>query len=370
MTGCSDCRSPIPVATLRRPLRTFFTGSLCLLLTAFCTPLSMAEERVFEVGALYWSMNIPGQVAMRKGLEAELARVNASSGGTTLRLTAHVAGDDDSGIERQIAQMNALVDAGVDIIIVQPTDNAALTAPLRRANKQGIPVIAYDQYISGGKLTAYLTSDNYQAGYLNGEYIAHLFEDTKTIQLILVEYPHVSSTVERVNGFLDALGERKQPYRILRTYTAVEPVSGKAAGESILRDFSEKNSVDVVFTVNDGGGLAVVDVLAAAGRDEIVVATIDGDPASIENIEKGRLTRIDCAQFCGALGAEAMKAAHQVLEGKAVPAHTLIPVFPITAETRSRYDGWMGEIPASFKKPWPSKNPMWNGSPRAVSKRD
>lgn len=370
MTESFDGRSPSPPTPPQRPLRHLITAFCCVILTAACTLSSTADERVLEVGALYWSMNIPGQVAMRKGIEAELARINNTSDSPTLRLTAHVAGDDASGIERQIAQMNALVDSGVDIIIVQPTDNAALTAPLRRANRLGIPVIAYDQYISGGKLTAYLTSDNYQAGYLNGEYIAHLFDDTRTIQLILVEYPHVSSTVERVNGFLDALGERKQPYRILRTYTAVEPVSGKVAGESILRDFSEKNSVDVVFTVNDGGGLAVVDALAAAGRDEIVVATIDGDPASIENIEKGRLTRIDCAQFCGALGAEAMKAAHQVLEGESVPAHTLIPVFPITVETRSQYDGWMGPIPPSFKKPWPSKDPVWNGSPRAVSQRD
>lgn len=370
MVGCFDCHSTALEAPSRRSLRAFIAGALCALLVTIFPQHSVANERTFDVGALYWSMNIPGQVAMRKGLEAEFARINNADNDTTLRLTAHVAGDEESGIERQIAQMNALVDADVDIIIVQPTDNAALTAPLRRANAKGIPVIAYDQYISGGKLTAYLTSDNYQAGYLDGEYIAYLFEDTETIQLILVEYPHVSSTVERVNGFLDALGERKQPYRILRTYNAVEPTSGKIAGESILRDFPDKGSVDVVFTVNDGGGLAVVDTLAAAGRDEIVVATIDGDPASIENIEKGRLTRIDCAQFCGALGSEAMKMAYRVLQGKKVPSHTLIPVFPISKETRDRYDGWMGEIPSAFEKPWPSKSPEWSGTPRAASPRE
>ncbi len=346
---------------------------LLLVVNAVLSPAAGAEERPLQVGVLYWSMNIPGQVAMRQGLEEELKRINQAvtkNNGPTLALTAHVAGDDESGIERQIEQMNELVDAGMDIIIVQPTDNAALTGPLRRANARNIPVIAYDQYISGGKLTAYLTSDNYQAGYLDGEYIAHIFEDSKTIKLILVEYPHVSSTVERVNGFLDALGERKQPYTILRTYNAVEPVSGKRAGEAILKDFPDKHSVDVVFTVNDGGGLAVVDVLAGAGRQEVTVATIDGDPASIKNIESGRLTRIDSAQFCGALGAEAMKTAYRVLQGKDVPAHTLIPVFPITRETRNRYPGWMGDIPAPFEKPWPSRTPTWVGAPRAATARE
>ncbi len=356
-----------------RPLRSCGTAMLLLLLCTLPHARALAEDTVIEVGALYWSMNIPGQVIMRKGLEAELARINeqaTTTGAPKLHLISHVAGDDEAGIERQIAQMNALVEADVDIIIVQPTDNAALAAPLRRANERDIPVIAYDQYISGGKLTAYITSDNYQAGYLDGEYIAHLFDDTKTVKLILVEYPHVSSTVERVNGFLDALGERKQPYTILRTYNAVEPIAGARAGKAILEHFPERNSVDVVFTVNDGGGLAVVDELAAAGRHEIAVASIDGDPASIKNIEEGRLTRIDSAQFCGALGAEAMKTAYRVLQGNTVPSHTLMPVFPITKETRDRYTGWLGAIPESFEKPWPSKTTTWSGTPKAASARE
>ena len=35
----------------------------------------------------------------------------------------------------------------------------------------------------------------------------------------------------------------------------MESVEGRQAGAAILRDFPQKGSVDVVFTVNDGGGL-------------------------------------------------------------------------------------------------------------------
>jgi ribose transport system substrate-binding protein len=145
---------------------------------------------------------------MRKGLEKEAAAINsraASSGKPSVKLITRVAGDGYTGIENQIKQMNEIIKSGVDIIIVQPTDNAALAEPLRAANRAGIPVVAYDQYISGGTLAAYRTSDNYQAGYLDGEYIASKFPAGKEIKVVLVEYPHVSSTVERVNGFLDAL---------------------------------------------------------------------------------------------------------------------------------------------------------------------
>ena len=177
-----------------------------------------ADASEFQVGVLDWSMNIPGQVAMRKGLETETAEINKAAqanGKPAIRLEVREAGDGEVGI----------------------------------------PVVAYDQYISGQK-----------------------------------------------------------------------------AAKEILHDFPQTGTIDVVFTVNDGGGLSVVKVLATAGRSEIMVATIDGDPTSVNNIIDRRLTVIDAAQFCGPLGAEAMKAAYTLLTGGKPPNHALIPVFPVTLE--------------------------------------
>lgn len=314
-------------------------------------------------------MNIPGQVAMRQGLEAEAERINRAaraSGGRGVALKHEVAGDGPAGVERQIAQMFAAVKAAPDVIVVQPTDNAALAEPLRAANRAGIPVVAYDQYISGGKLAAYVTSDNRQAGYLDGEYIAALFPGERPLRLVLVEYPLVSSTVERLNGFLDALRDHRRAYTVLKTYEAVEPVAGRKVGAEILRDFPARGSIDAVFTVNDGGGLAIVDALARAGRDEIAVASIDGDPASVDNIRAKRLTKIDAAQFCGPLGAEAMKVAYAIAKRETVPKQVLVPVFPITAETLGKYPGWLGPIPESFRKPWPAQQADWEGRVHSI----
>lgn len=334
------------------------------LLAGSALAAASADAKPFRIGALYWSMNIPGQVAMRKGLEAEAARLNAEARSRHERgieLFPAVAGDGPAGVEKQIAQMHAMIAARPDVIIVQPTDNAALAGPLKAANLAGIPVVAYDQYISGGKLAAYITSDNRQAGYLGGEYMAASFPGDKPLRLVLVEYPLVSSTVERLNGFLDALRDQGKSFTILKTYQAVEPIAGRKAGNQILRDFPARGSIDVVFAVNDGGGLAVVDVLAQAGRNEIALASVDGDQASVRNIRTRRLTRIDSAQFCGPLGAIAMKTAYAIARGHAVAPHILVPVFPITAETLTRYPGWSGPIPASFEKPWVAKQRLWKG---------
>lgn len=327
-------------------------------------PLFVFAKDSFKIGVLYWSMNIPGQVAMRKGLEAEAKKIQESAKKEKLpsiELIEYVAGDGDIGIQNQISQFEALLKSKVDAIVVQPTDSSALVPQLKKANSLRIPVVAYDQYITEGELASYVTSDNYQAGYLNGEYVAAKFPRNKQIKIVIVEYPLVSSTVERVNGFIDALNEYKVDYVILKTYFAVEPISGAKAGEDILRDFPQKGSIDVVFTINDGGGLSVAKKLMEAKRDEIFMATIDGDPLSVELIRKGSIIKIDSAQFCGALGAVALRNAYDLLLGKKVTKHILVPTFPITKESIDVYTGWLGEIPREYKKAWSSNKPIWYG---------
>ncbi len=341
------------MAVLKRFL--FILSLLCPLLCQ-----AAAEKKTYRVAALYWSMNIEGQVAMRKGLEEQVSAIN-KAGAIEIKLSPFIAGDGDEGIKKQIDQMNKAVAQKFDLIIIQPTDNAALSKALKRANKVGIPVVAYDQYIVDGELASFITSNNYQAGALAGEYIGSLYQNESEIKIVLVDYPNVSSTIDRVQGFFDALKEQKQKYRVIGNFEAVEPVGGRIAGEQILKHFPNKNSIDVVFTINDGGGLPVADALYKAGRNEVKIATIDGDPKSVENIKNSKLTVIDSAQFCAEIGRESARQAANVLQGKSVSKKVLVPTFPVTKETLSLYPGWMGTVPKSFAKPWLAQH-KWDNS--------
>lgn len=348
----------------RPPLALLALAAMVFLCAASRAARSPTRQAPLQIGVLVWSPTIPGQIAMRRGLEEEAAALSRRDQ-RGIDLFIRVAGDGPDGQERQIAQMRAFVAQGVDAIIVQPTDGAALVAPLQEANAAGIPVIAYDQYIAEGRLAAFLTSDNRQAGVLDAEVIAHAFPDTHTIRLVLVEYPNVTSTVERLDGFLDTLTALKQPFHVLATYKAVEPAAGRRVGARILRDFPKPGSIDVVFTVNDGGGVAVVDTLLAAGRTEIRVASIDGDPTAVARIKSGTMNLVDAAQFCGGLGRATMRTTYKLLRGENVPPVQYLPTFPITAETAPLYHGWAGALPAAFDKPWPSRRPRWSPALKA-----
>ncbi|MDD2698878.1 MAG: substrate-binding domain-containing protein [Arcobacteraceae bacterium] len=319
----------------------------------------------FKIAALYWSMNIEGQVAMKKGVEAQVEVINKKAKQTnkkTITLIEYVAGDGEAGMENQLKQFRDAIAKKVDAIVVQPTDNAVLIPALKEANKAHIPVIAYDQYISQGILESFVTSDNYQAGFLNGEYVAHLFKGKKQLSIALVEYPYVSSTIDRVDGFIDALEKYKIKYKIVKRYEAVEPKKGKEVGLAILKDFPKKGSLDLTFCINDGGCLSVVNEFLNENRLDIAVATVDGDPKSVKLLQENKLIKIDSAQFCGPIGSVALQTAYEKLLGKKIKKIILVPVFPITKETQKLYPGWLGPIPQKFKKPWYSQTPIWDNT--------
>ncbi len=299
---------------------------------------------------------------MRQGLESQAKEINAKAkktGTPTINLIHHIAGDGADGVKNQISQFNSLIKQKVDLIVVQPTDNAALSGSLKKANQANIPVIAYDQYIIGGELKSFITSNNYQAGFLAGEYLASKFKDKKKVKLIVVQYPKVSSAIDRVDGFFDAFKESSKTYEVVGTYEAVEPSGGKAVGKEILKSFPKKGSFDAIFTINDGGGISVVKELKKAGRDEILHATVDGDPKSIANLKEANLTVINSAQFCAEIGRQSIRQGYKFLLGQKISKKILIPTFPITKETIDRYTGWNGKIPAPFKKPW-KRNSEWS----------
>ncbi|AFY01054.1 substrate-binding domain-containing protein [Bdellovibrio bacteriovorus] len=307
-----------------------------LILTA-----GVSQARTYNVAVLYWSMKIPGQVAMREGFEEEVTAYNKANEENKIKLTPYVAGEGREGLLKQIEQLDLAVKSAPDAIVIQPADITILSRGVQDANSKNIPVFVYDQYIINAKMTSYISSDNYQAGWDNGLYIDSQFPPDKVLRIVPFEYFRVSATVERMDGFFDALRSRDRKFTVLGHFEAVEPVGGLKAAQEYMKKF-KRGSVDVIFTNNDGGGLIIVKTLWDDGRKKLIHATVDGDPASIENIKNKKMTVIDSAQFCGELGRETARTMIQFFQNGKVEPVKFIPTFPVTLETLKNYPGWMG----------------------------
>ncbi|CAN5129399.1 sugar ABC transporter substrate-binding protein [soil metagenome] len=74
----------------------------------------------------------------------------------------------DGDAAAQQSQAESALAAGARVLVLDPVDSAAAVSIVVAANAQGVPVIAYDRLVTGGKLAFYVSFDNEKVGSLQG----------------------------------------------------------------------------------------------------------------------------------------------------------------------------------------------------------
>ncbi|HZK26552.1 MAG TPA: substrate-binding domain-containing protein [Thermoclostridium sp.] len=67
---------------------------------------------------------------------------------------------------RQIEQIYAIVEEGIDCLVIIPYDKDGLSQCIKAAKKKGIPVLSYDRLIKNSDVDAYISFDGVQVGKL------------------------------------------------------------------------------------------------------------------------------------------------------------------------------------------------------------
>lgn len=91
-------------------------------------------------------------------------------------------------MEEQIAQMDYFIQKEMDVIVVvmvaSDEDESGLIEAVGRAQKAGIPVVAYDRLILNADVDLYISFDNVQVGRLMAEHMQeHLGEGGELLQV-------------------------------------------------------------------------------------------------------------------------------------------------------------------------------------------
>lgn len=128
-------------------------------LLALFTLISLASAQT--VGLSLSTLNNPFFVTLRDGAQAA-----ADEAGIEL-----IVVDAQDSVSKQISDIEDLVQRGVDVLIINPTDSDAVVPAVMAANEASVPVIAVDRGVSGGQLAYFIASDNVAGGALAAEYI-------------------------------------------------------------------------------------------------------------------------------------------------------------------------------------------------------
>jgi ribose transport system substrate-binding protein len=192
-------------------------------------------------------------------------RAEAKVSGLVDQMTILNRNTDTNG---QIEDLRTLIAAGVDAIVLNPTDRVALNEVIKEATDQGIVVVAVDQAVD--EPSAYvLSNDQEEYGYLGMKWLAEkLGGEGKVVYMRGIE--GVPADTDRDNGVRRALEEFPGVEVVAETFTGWAQATG---AEQIQAIFNSGQEFDGVWT--SGIDSTIVDAFIAAGRE--FVPTVGAD---------------------------------------------------------------------------------------------
>ncbi len=285
------------------------------------------KENSYLIGASYMTMNNEFYKIVNEEINA---RVEAEGDRFILR-------DPALDAKRQIEQIEEMLDEGIDVLVVAPVDWESLSSVLKRAKSQGVRIIVADTNVQDDNLAdCTITSDNYNAGVLVGEYF---LEQNKEAKLLIMTHESAKSGQDRVQGFLDTV-TRKSEIEIVskiecegQTEIAM-PELQKAIDQGIV--------FDNIFCLNDLAGVGVVAALEENHMlGDVGVYGVDASPDSKALIKEGMM-EASAAQFPSEIGSEIADVIYELLDGEEVEKSILVPVELIIADNVDEYgiDRW------------------------------
>lgn len=310
--------------------RLFLTVSGMILAVWLCVILgggNPTEDARLRIGATYMTMNNP----FYSVIDEELRLMIESRG--DILLTRDPALNQD----KQNAQIHALLDADIDLLVINPVDYQQIQPSLEEAHASGVPVVIVDSQVSSPSLvTCTIASDNYGAGVLCAE---HLMRTRDSAHIALLEHPSAQSGVDRIQGFCDTIATHPQYQIAGRASSDGQLELAMPAMDKLLQT---DPTINVVMSLNDPTALGAMAALQDRGLlDQTLVYGVDGAPEAKSMITEGAMTAT-VAQSPIKIGQETAQVIYQILSGEDYPTEIIVPVELITEENVSQFglNGW------------------------------
>jgi len=266
---------------------------LALLLVA-CGPQAAEEETEgYTVGLSLSTLNNPFFVTLKEGAEAA-----ADTAGVSLVV---MDSQDDATVEA--TNMEDLIQQGVDVILVNPTDADAIVPSIEKANAADIPVFTIDRGASGGEIVSHIASDNVAGGAMAAEFLCEAIGGEGNV-VELEGIAGTSAARDRGQGFNDYMSASCSGVTIVAKQTAnFNRAEGLTVFENILQ---AEPDITGVFAHNDEMILGAIEAAVAAGREGIVFVGFDAVDDAVAAVDAGTLAATVAQQpsEMGRLGVE------------------------------------------------------------------
>lgn len=261
------------------------------------------KDDTVKIGLSISTLNNPFFVSLKEGAEAE-----AKAKGAEI-----IVVDAQNDSAKQVSDIEDLIQKGIDVLLVNPTDSAAVTAAIESANSAKIPVITVDRSAEGGKVVAHIASDNVAGGKMAGDFILEkLGKKGKVVELEGIAGS--SAARERGEGFHKSI----DPVSDIKVVAKQAADFDRAKGLSVMENILQANKdIKAVFAHNDEMALGAVEALEAAGLKDVIVVGFDANEDAVKAVEAGTMAAT-VAQKPTIIGQQGVATAVKVAAGEKV----------------------------------------------------
>jgi ABC-type sugar transport system substrate-binding protein len=199
----------------------------------------------------------------------------------------------DFDVATEATNIRNLITQNVDVLIVNPSDTAAVVPSLEAAAEAGIPVVAFDALPDSGTAYVSVRADNIAMGAAACESLASLIGGAGKVAEIQGDLANIGGR-ERAQGFEDCMAQEYPEVEILKVpahWNADEAATGLQALLTANSDLAG------IYTHTGGGYFAPVSQVLqrnnrwfpAGEEGHMPWVSIDGEPVELQAIRDGYL---------------------------------------------------------------------------------
>jgi len=241
----------------------------------------------------------------------------------------------DNSVEKQIADMEDLINLKVDAILVTAINPDALVPEIDKAMAAGIVVVDFDNLANTQNITANIVVDQKQFGSTQATWLVKALNGKGNI----IAFNGQNGTQISADRFAGAKSvfDQNPGIKIVDTvYANWDYATAKTAMESLMSTYP---NIDGVWSQGGAMSQAVIDTFVQAGKNPPPVTGEDGngflktwkklyDSSKYDSIATSMPTWVS---------AQALSVALAALNGQKFEKNTQIPIPTITAATLNQY---------------------------------
>jgi ribose transport system substrate-binding protein len=261
----------------------------------------------------------PFYISLQCGAQAEAKKLG-------YELTTQAPQKFDAAMQTQL--VNALGSNPPAALLIAPTDDTAMLAPIQQVKARGAKIVEVDTSLKDTSVAAAsVSSDNAEGGKLAAQTMAKLTNGKSGSVLVLDTIAGTSTTAARVKGFEDELKNTPNLKSVGVQFTQNEP---DQAASKVTAALSSTPDLIGIFATNLNTGEGAATGLRNAGKVGAVnLIGFDASPSEVEGLKSGQYQAL-IAQDPASIGTQGVQQAVAAIEGKPTTRNLTAQLHSIT----------------------------------------